>query len=150
MATRIIGDEALKRKMQRLGNLDFLRGHVQAGAEHIAGKMKKYPDSTAANLPNAQGRWYERGWGSRWRRKDGSIGGRQTSEDLGLSWKSKALSNTRAQAGNDASYAPHVQGPNQSRVMQEIGWKTTDMIAEEESEKILRDIQKAVDAELAR
>jgi len=151
MPTEIRGDEELIRKLKRIGNLNFLRPQIQAAVTHIAGKVSVYPNATAANRPNAQGRWYERGWGTRWQRKDGSIGGRQTSEDLGPSWKGKVISNTRGEIGNDASYAKYVQGGDtQAQALKDIGWKTTDQIVEEESEKVLRQIQQAVDRELAK
>lgn len=150
MPTQIIGDEELRRKLSRLTNLNFMRPVIKAAVTHISGKMAVYPPSGPGNVPNAQGRWYERGWGQRWRRKDGGMGGRQTSEDLGPSWKGKAVSNTRGVIGNDASYAKYVQGPEQARVMDEIGWRTTDEIAEQEAEIVLKWVQQAVDRELAK
>lgn len=145
--TQIIGDKELQRKLRSISNLSFLRPVIQASVVHISGKVAKYPPGGSGNSPSKP-RWYERGWGSRWRRADGSIGGRQTSEDLGPSWTHKVESNTRGVIGNDASYGPFVQGAQQSAIMKDIGWKTTDTVVEEESAKVLRDIQKAVDREL--
>jgi len=150
MPTQIKGDKELQNKLRKLANLDFLRPEIHAVSKHVAGKIAKYPNKTSANRPNAQGRWYERGWGSRYQRKDGTIGGQQTSEDLGPSWKGKAISNTRGVIGNDASYAQWVQGPDQSDTFERIGWKTTDTVVEDESEFVLKRIQKAVDRELAK
>lgn len=148
MPSQIIGDEELKRKLRKLTDLSFLRPYIQAGVVHLSGKVADYPPATAANQPNAQGRWYQRGYGTKWQRRDGSIGGRATSEDLGPSWKGKVESNTRGVIGNDASYATFVQGPNQSSVMRDIGWRTTDTIVEEESAFVLSAIQRAVEREL--
>ena len=147
MTTRIVGDKELARKIRRLSDLSFLRVAVWSGAAHITKKLSEYPSSTDANSP-ANRRWYERGWGTRYRRKDGSWGGQQTSEDLGPSWVSVSDTATRAHVGNDASYAKWVQGPQQSAIMKKIGWKTTDTVVDEESEKVLKSIQKAVDNEL--
>ena len=145
--TQIIGDKELAAKLRRLSDLRFLRPYIQAAVTHVSGKVSAYPSSTDANSP-ANRRWYERGWGTRYRRKDGSWGGQQTSEDLGPSWKGKATSDTRGIIGNDASYAKWVQGPQQSAIMKKIGWKTTDTVVDEESEKVLKSIQEAVDNEL--
>jgi len=150
MPSQIIGSDELVRKLRRISNLDFLRPHIQSGVTHIANKMKIYPDAGSGNDPSRT-RWYQRGYGQKWRRKDGSVGGYQSSEDLQQRWLGKVLSNTRGEIGNDASYAPYVQGgEEQSSVMREIGWKTTDQVVEEESEFVLREIQKAVDRELAK
>jgi len=147
--TQIIGDKELQAKLRRISDLSFLRPHIEGAVNHITSKLDNtsYPSSTDANSP-ANRRWYERGWGSRYRRKDGSLGGQQTSERLGISWKGKATSDTRGIIGTDASYAKWVQGPQQSAIMKKIGWKTTDTVVDEESEKVLKSIQKAVDNEL--
>ena len=146
--TQIIGDKELQAKLRKLSDLSFLRPAIKAAGVHIHGKVSEYPPSTNANSP-ANRRWYERGWGSKWRRSDGSIGGRQSSEDLGPSWTSKVETNTRAVVGNDASYAKWVQGGDtQASAMKRIGWKTTDTVVKEESDEVLKEIQKAVDREL--
>lgn len=148
--TQIIGDEALKRKLSKLGNLNFLRPTMKAVGIQVRGKAKIYPPSTIANSPSMP-RWYERGYGPRWRKADGSVGGRATSETLGKRWTSRTTSNTRAVIGNNASYAPFVHDPErQASALDRIGWKTTDQIAEEEEIKVLKAIQKAVDRELAK
>ena len=146
--TQIIGDKELQAKLRRISDLRFLRPVIDVQVNHIKGKISKpYPAETAANSP-ANRRWYERGFGTKYRRRDGSITGRQTSEDLGPSWTGKATSDTRGIIGTDASYAKWVQGPQQSAIMKKIGWKTTDTVVDEESEKVLKSIQKAVDNEL--
>ena len=146
--SQIIGDKELQAKLNRLSDLNFLKRKMEVVARHVKGKVSKYPPATGANS-SANQRWYERGWGSKWRRADGSIGGRQTSEDLGPSWTGKAETNTRAIIGNDTSYAKWVQGGDtQARALKAIGWKTTDTVVEEESEAVLKHIQKAVDNEL--
>ena len=146
--TKIIGDKELKAKLAKLSDLRFLKPTMQAAAEHVSGKISPYPPAGNANSP-ANRRWYERGWGSKWRRADGSIGGRQSSEDLGPSWTSKVESNTRAIIGNDTSYAKWVQGgQTQANALKRIGWKTTDTVVKEESAEVLKQIQKAVDREL--
>jgi hypothetical protein len=67
-------------------------------------------------------RWYERGYGNRWRRKDGSIGGRKTSQFLNRSWYSEPRDSVTVVLGNRATYAPWVHGTRQTKVNQEYGW----------------------------
>ena len=145
--TQIIGDEALKRKLRSLGDLRFLRPTIKGALTHISGKVSQYPPAPPKNKTPGHS-WYDRGWGSRWMRKDGTVNGRQTSEDLGQSWTSKVETNTRGRIGNDTSYGQWVQGEKQSGRMEAIGWKTTDTVVEEESAHVLKEIQRAVDAEL--
>ena len=57
------------------------------GAMKIVRHDLNYPPATEANQPKTfhpggNNRWYQRGWGTKWARKDGSIGGRMTSEEL--------------------------------------------------------------------
>ena len=149
--TQIIGDKALHRKLRKLTDLSFLRKHVKFGAEHIAGKLESgIPDAPAKNKTPGHS-WYDRGQGSKYMYKDGSIKDYANSEDLIQGWISKAVSDTRAIVGNDASYGQWVQDPDkQSRVMKAIGWKTTDTVTKEEEKVVLKMIQKAVDRELAK
>jgi len=112
--TQIIGDKELAAKLRSLSDLRFLRPHITSAVTHISGKLDKtsYPPAPYKNKTPGNS-WYDRGWGTRWMRADGSLGGRQSSEDLGPSWKGKATSDTRGIIGNDASYAKWVQGPQQ-------------------------------------
>ena len=145
--TQIIGDKELQAKLRRISDLSFLRPVISSEVTYVAGKISFQPNAPSKNKSPGNS-WYDRGYGPRWMRRDGSINGSQTSEDLPGSWKGKATSNTRGIIGNDASYAKWVQGPQQSAIMKKIGWKTTDTVVDEESEKVLKSIQKAVDNEL--
>jgi hypothetical protein len=77
-------DEVLKR-LKNVRDLTGVKAALKAGALHVQGKINKYPPETAAN-DSSLPRWYERNYGPRWRRKDGSVGGRKTSQMLSKSW----------------------------------------------------------------
>lgn len=82
-----------------------------------------YPPAGAANRPNAQGRWYERGYGPRWRRRNGRIGGRKTSQLLNRSWAiTRVAGGARLQ--NRASYSGAVHGDDQAAFHARRGWQT--------------------------
>ena len=107
-----------------------MRKVVRKASEPLAAELKatvsEYPGASVANAPNH--RWYERGYGPRWSRKDGSIGGRKTSEMLNRSW---GISRKRwgAIVGSRASYSPVVHHhEEQARFHRARGW-VTDKLA---------------------
>lgn len=156
MATTITGDAELKRKLSKLKDLSQLYPALFAAGVHVKGKVSIYPPSGPGNMPRTvagSGRvlpWYDRGYGTRWIRKDGSEGGNPTSEDLGPSWTATGDQGTRVIIGNDTSYGQWVQGAGtQSAAMDKIGWKTTDEVVDEENATVLGLIKKEVDKILA-
>lgn len=120
----VLGIEEIERKLSvDLG--PAMRGATKAIAAEIQGKIAPYPRSTSANSPAGPGsRWYERGYGPRWMRKDGGVGGRKTSETLGRRWGITSH-RTSATLSNKASYAVYVHGAEkQARFHSRRGWKT--------------------------
>lgn len=109
-----------------------LRRSIRAAAlaigHQVIDLISPYPTQPNPANPN---RWYQRGFGSRWRRKDGSLGGRRSSEQLGQSWAVKADSEG-AVVGTKVSYAPWVQeAEHQARIHRETGWKTDVLVVQE-------------------
>ena len=146
----ITGDKELQAKLSRLQNLEFLKPIITAAAQDVRGYIAQYPESSEANAPNERGRWYERGFGSKWRRADGSIGGRATSETLGRRWTTQSRrGGMAAVVGNNASYARWVQADEQQADFhRRRGWRTDAEAMRERGPEILRRIQRAVDWEL--
>jgi hypothetical protein len=125
-----------------------VRAGIFAGAVHVQTQAKKYPPSTEANIP-FQRRWYQRGWGSKWMRRDGSVGGKMTSKNLKQQWTVEMRDKYTVVIGNNVSYGPYVMGGandehQQAHRMKEIGWKTTDTIAEEQTPKVMEFIEKEI------
>lgn len=121
---QITGAEAL---LHVLGMpLDRTLQHV---AEDVADEgQKRLEDYPAEPTPADPDRWYERGYGPRWRRPDGTIGGQETSEHLGASWTVKPRP-WGAVLENRASYAAVVQGADQSAQHADTGWLTDEQFA---------------------
>ena len=125
-----------------------VRRGIFAGAVHVMTQAKKYPPSTFANTPY-QRRWYQRGWGSKWMRRDGSIGGSMTSKNLKQQWTVEVRDKNTYVVGNNVSYGPYVMGGEndvhqQSAVMKRIGWTTTDSISDEETPRVVAYIEKEI------
>ena len=113
-------------------------------ANELKRTMSDYPPATAANVPNH--RWYQRGYGPRWSRKDGGIGGRATSEQLGQRW-AVARKRWGAIVGSPVSYSPPVQHhKEQARFHRARGWVTDKMAVDKllGSGKVDRAVRAAV------
>lgn len=147
------GISELQAKFERIE--PAVRRGVSAAAVHVYGKAKIYPPSTAANAPRtyqkgARNTWYERGWGSKWAIKAGGWHGHKSSENLMAKWTSKISNHgLTATIGNNASYAPYVQGADeQTKAMKVIGWKDVGTIVEEEAPRVENFIRGEIQKEL--
>jgi hypothetical protein len=119
------------------------RASLELGNE-LKRDMSEYPPASEANQPNH--RWYQRGYGPRWTRKDGSIGGRPTSEQLGQSW-AVAKKRWGTIVGSRASYSPVVQHhKEQARFHKARGWVTDKLAVNKllKSGKVDRAVKAAV------
>ena len=104
---------------------------IQAGliaiakqAEHI---IAPYPVAPPHGTP-----WYERGYGWKYRRKDGRIRGRKTSETLGRRWTIMSDGRLRVQLRNLASYSGLVHDSERQIARHAAtGWKTDQDIERE-------------------
>lgn len=118
-------------------------------AEEIRNEVSPYP---AQPPPADPDRWYDRGYGPRWRRADGSVGGRKTSEQLGQRWTSKKTA-TGAVTANSASYSRWVHSAReQAAIHQATGWMTDEEAIDEvvQSGKAARIVLDLLRAEYAR
>ena len=157
MATKPVRIEGMDKLLRKLDNVSSLRSAkraLKAGAIHIKGVIAVYPPSDAANSPsNVDGRWYERGYGPRWRRKrDGTVGGYKTSETLGKKWTTQEKKGGLQQViGNNVSYGGWVQSDEkQSKVMAGRGWITDEQAIEQEGDTVLGFVKDEIDKDLER
>ena len=143
MTVTIRGDKELKAKLARLTDKSRLRPALEAGARDLYGYISPYPAYRAEATGGKS--WYQRGYGQRWRRKDGSIGGRATSEQLGQRWTTR-IGLTTAIIGNNASYAPYVHDSKmQARFHGARGWRTDKQGIDARKDVILDMVKKQVD-----
>lgn len=143
--------------MGELATMAWVRGILGAAAQDVKSAVAVYPPETEANAPRgfntfyntrtrkADNTWYVRGFGTRRVRKDGSIGGRQTSQTLGRRWTTR-VADTWAKIGNNASYAMYVQDEDmQAAFHKERGWVTVQDEGEKAMEEALRKVEAEID-----
>jgi hypothetical protein len=155
MAESIKGMNKLIRKLNSLAELKAAKRGLKAGAVHIEGKMRQYPAESGANKSRAfvsggNNRWYERGFGPRWVRKDGTWGGKKTSKVLSKQWTiDERMNGLQWVVGNNVSYAPFVQSyEKQAHFHKERGWITDEQVLKDEGKTVLEFVKKEVDKEL--
>jgi hypothetical protein len=137
------GLEPLLRKLARLKGNEAVKGVMTAAASDLKSWVAEYPPAGASEGD----RWYERGYGPRWRRKDGSVGGRRTSQTLGRRWTIEVMDQgMAARIGNNVTYGPYVQDEEQqNRVHKARGWRTVQGAVKEKGPEIVRKIKAAID-----
>jgi len=154
----IEGYDRLRRKLERLGKGVYFRGALTAAASDVKSWIAEYPETTSANEPRlynsaysistgrAANSWYERGYGTRWARKDGTIGGSQTSETLGRRWTTRIAPDGRsATVGNNATYAPFVQDQDEQAWFHAArGWRTIQGAVRAKAKDVRRKFQDAL------
>jgi phage gpG-like protein len=151
MIIQLRGLDAILAKLGKLETLKWVRGILEAAAQDVKGGVAVYPPASEANAkrgwqPGGKNTWYERGYGQRWVRKDGSVGGRQTSQTLGRRWTTR-VGDTWAKIGNNAGYAMYVQdADHQPWYHKQRGWATIQA----EGEKAMEGALKKVEAEIDR
>ena len=100
-----------------------------AVAAEIQDRLAPYPPASEANDPSRP-RWYERGFGTRWR---GGRGGNKTSQMMNRQWDLRAISTT-AVLRNMATYSAYVHhdpadgGPHQAWFHGPRGWRTDKQV----------------------
>jgi hypothetical protein len=149
-----LDDADLQRVLKKVRTVAEMRGAVRglrAGAAHYRGKIAKYPAASIANSPsNPRGRWYERGYGQRWKKRDGTVAGSRTSQMLGRLWAQREQAGGMQQVvGNRATYAVYVHSSErQVGFHQARGWKNEEQVWEEEKQVILDNVVKEIRREL--
>jgi len=129
----------LYRTAKKLKLVPAFKAGVKAAGIYLMGVMKVYPPATEANMPKAYpGRWYERGYGTRWEDKDGNVMGRRTSQTLFKRWATRKIDEgLGVEIGNNAGYGPYVHDkPRQARFHGLRGWPTVQDKADSEAEKV--------------
>ena len=150
-SVKVEGLDKVQRMLHRADAKAALIVGLEFGIKKLQQVAGKYPPTSSANVANDKGRWYERGWGTKYNRADGSVGGKLTSYPLKDGWHTKLFKggHIRGEVWNDAPYSAAVQGSKrlQNRVHAKRGWKRLN----EEGFKLAKGItQKIIKAFKAR
>lgn len=141
ITVQLSGLEPLLKQIDSVAKLEGVQAAMMAGATHFKGRIDKYPPSSDANNP-ANRHWYERGYGSRWRRRDGSMGGKKTSEMLNRKWTVARRGQLEVVLGNNVSYSPYVHDEErQPRFHKARNWPTIQGVAREETPIVVKFIE---------
>ena len=125
--TAIVSDPAMRQRI------------LDKAGKALAALVSAYPPEGPWNKnpgTRGDGRWYQRGFGSRWMRKGGSIGGtpyfsgiggNNNSQELQKSWKIEKRDEFTAAVFTNVTYAPFLFDPDR-RVSwaNGHGWKDLD------------------------
>ena len=156
MATKIIGDVELRRKLAQLKDLKSIVPALTAAADHVKGKIAQYPPDANAHRPQPFKTAKSRAFFF-WALSKGMIevpyrrGQSPGSQDHGQKWSVYSnKSGLKQIIGNNTSYGPLLQDPNQQTdYHKKTGWKDTDTVVDEEEETVLKMLKQAVDKILA-
>lgn len=136
------GYEELVAKLTTLEQMKQMAKAVKAAATHVKGKIATYPPVRRGPQPfktDKSRRYFF------WALRNGKIdvpyrrGASPGSETLGRKWTISAQdSGLTAVVGNNVSYGRLVQGESQTGYHKTTGWKTTEQVADEERETVVR------------
>ncbi len=155
----IRGLEKLSKGLIMLGKLDDVKDSILEGAEHLKDKIADYPSQKYVSIQEAGGWASEKqriyviamlasgAWDSPYRR--GQSG---SSEDLADKWTITSIDGgLGAKVGNNVSYGPYVQDPDeQSKMMELRGWQTTDDVAKDEADQVVSLVMEGLDRAIKR
>lgn len=132
----IEGMDALMAKLRALENPALTRGGLMAAGTHLKGKIAQY--SGRSSRPQGfKTDLQRRGFFAKLRSGEIEVpyrrGQSPGSESLGRKWTVQADGDKRVVVGNNASYGPLVQGPQQTAYHQQTGWQTTDDVVAAEA-----------------
>ena len=120
---KIEGLEELHKRLNPTRFAEASKIAIGKAATEVVIAAKPYPTEGPWNQPGPYPkRWYQRMYGARWARKDGSVGGSQTSEKMQQKWVTQVVDSFTAIVRNLASYAPWVKGKEQAGFHADHGW----------------------------
>jgi hypothetical protein len=111
----------------------------------VAGKWNRAPGTRGDNV------WYQRGFGTRWLKQDGTYGGNNTSKNLQQSWRTEVQKRDEfsASAFTEVNYAPFLLDPEKRvRWAERHGWQSLDEIEKEYTPRFEKLILDEVDKQI--
>ena len=144
----VVDDPESRRRVLLKGSLELKDRYIVYPA---AGRWNSAPGTKGNNV------WYQRKFGPRYLRKDGTTGGRNTSENLQISWKSQLAADAYSVSTfTDVSYAPYLYIPKSIPKPHQVywaaghGWQDVDEIAEKYAPRLLEIVGEEIDRQAAK
>jgi hypothetical protein len=126
------------------------------GTLELADRARAYPPEGIWNrAPGTKGNnvWYQRQFGTRYMRKNGTFGGKNTSQKLQKNWFTEIQKEDEFSASvyTEVTYAPYLYDPAQ-RVgwAASHGWQTVDEIADNYAPRFVEIVSDEIDAQIAK
>jgi hypothetical protein len=139
----VVDDPQARRRVLLRGSLELKDRYI---VYPTAGKWNSAPGTKGNN------KWYQRKFGSRYLRKDGTTGGRNTSQNLQTSWQSQlAADDYFISTFTAVTYAPYLYDPAQ-RVGWAAGhgWQDVNEIAENYAPRLVEIVGEEIDKQIAK
>ena len=151
---RIDGLPELLAKITRLQQLNSVKTALRVAALHVKGKIAQYPPASHRPQGFVSDK-QRRGFFAKLRSGEIEVPYRRGispgSQNLGQRWTTETRNGGLTQIiGNNASYAPLVQGPGQQTSYHATtGWKTTEQVAQQEGPAVVEYVRLAMEKELS-
>jgi hypothetical protein len=149
------GIDRLQTKLDRLQNIGgTLALPIRDGCMAISSDLRKYPPISEANLPPRPppGRFYIRGVGGFYLRKNGTLQRTSPSQRLGVSWSTTFTNRpdlARGVIATGVTYAPYVHdAQTQASFHKRRGWPTVQALFQKHGPRILAAMSRAIEAAL--
>jgi hypothetical protein len=143
----VIDDPASRRRVLIRGSLELKDRYIVYPKE---GPWNRYPGAK----PRTDGKaiWYQRKFGPRYMRKDGTTGGRNTSQNLQVSWNYEiGADDYSSSVFTPVTYAPYLFDP-EKRVgwAAAHGWQDVNEIAENYAPRFVQIVEDEIDNQIAK
>jgi hypothetical protein len=158
MSTVVLTPRAAAAEMRKIldsiqDNPELERRILLRGTLELADRARVYPAAGAWNRPpgtRGDNRWYQRQFGPRWLRANGTLNGKNTSQRLQKSWKVAVSKDSKVgSVFTGVTYAPFLLDPDR-RVSwaRGHGWKTTTEITDEYADRFSEMALQEIDKEI--
>jgi hypothetical protein len=156
------GYDALLKKLEALGRMDYAKAGVQAAGLYLKGALSEQPEQKRLTRKDVYGSSFKTDKQRRfffWALKSGAIqvpyqrGSSPKSERFNSRWTVESENDGMSAAlGNNTLYGPLLmQKENQSLYAKRVGWQTTEAVVDAEREKVVEiiggSIQDGLEAE---
>jgi len=149
VSIKVTGIDKIYKKLGAVQGAKFQRALLQAAGKHLKSKVSRYPKRKSVTRKQAFGKPFQskkqRGWFFA-SLADGTLElPYKRSGNFGRKWYVRPMAGFKTKVGHPYDYADYIQGAGQSRMMEIIGWKKLEDVAEDERAGMERAAQKIIE-----